>query len=264
MKTLLCGACALMSAAPFTLASAQSYPTKPIRMIAPYPPGGATDIVARLISQGLQRIWAASRRREQGRRQRADRSRLRREGHAGWIHAAARQLGRAGGQHQHVSKLTYNPMKDYAPITLAAQGPLVVVMSPTFRRTAAGVLSRGQSANGKVNAGLAGVGAMHHLVTEQMKLQSGVQLDQRSLQGQRTDDDRPSWPVRSISVSTTFPRRCRTSRQAIQGAGGNQRQAHAAPARRADASRGRSARHRSGRVAWRARTRRHAAGDHGS
>ena len=53
MKRLLLALAAFAALVPAAVLHAQTYPTKPIKMIAPYPPGGATDILARLISQGL-------------------------------------------------------------------------------------------------------------------------------------------------------------------------------------------------------------------
>ncbi len=176
MRYLTVAAIALAALLPIVPAAAQTYPNKPIRMIAPYPPGGATDIVARLVSQGL--------------------------GEALGVPVVVENKAGANGQIGHdlvakappdgytlllgnsaalavsismYDKLPYDPLKDYAPITLAAQGALVMSVNPSVpAKNVQEFLAWAKARNGKVSAGLAGVGAMHHLVTEQLKLQSKV------------------------------------------------------------------------------------------
>jgi len=158
------------------LAQAQSYPNKPIRMIAPYPPGGATDILARLIAQGLtealgQPVVVENKAGANGQ-----------IGHDFVAKAApdgyTLVLGNSAVLAVSVSmydKMPFDPIKDFAPITLAAQGPLVFEINSAIpASTLKEFLAYAKARKGKVNAGLAGVGAMHHLVTEMVKLQAGV------------------------------------------------------------------------------------------
>jgi tripartite-type tricarboxylate transporter receptor subunit TctC len=176
MKRMLVVLAALCALAPFAPAHAQPYPTKPIRMIAPYPPGGATDILARLISQGLTESLGVPVVVE---------NKAGANGQIGHEFVAKAPpdgytllLGNSAALAVSISmydKLTYDPIKDYAPITLAAQGALVMIVNPNVPASnLQEFLAWARSRDGKVSAGLAGVGAMHHLVTEQMRLQSGV------------------------------------------------------------------------------------------
>jgi len=177
MKRLILLTAAVLVAALATGAMAQSYPSKPIRMIAPYPPGGATDILARLIAQGLteslgQPVIVENKAGANGQ-----------IGHDFVAKAApdgyTLVLGNSAVLAVSVSmydKLPFDPLKDYAPITLAAQGPLVFEINAAIpANSMQEFLAWAKQRGGKVNAGLAGVGAMHHLVTEMVKLQAGVQ-----------------------------------------------------------------------------------------
>jgi len=177
MKRLIVFTAAVLFAALSTAALAQAYPSKPIRMIAPYPPGGATDILARLVAQGLteslgQPVIVENKAGANGQ-----------IGHDFVAKAApdgyTLVLGNSAVLAVSVSmydKLPFDPLKDFAPITLAAQGPLVFEINAAIPASnMQEFLAWAKQRGGKVNAGLAGVGAMHHLVTEMVKLQAGVQ-----------------------------------------------------------------------------------------
>jgi len=177
MKRLIVLTAAVLFAALSTAALAQAYPSKPIRMIAPYPPGGATDILARLVAQGLteslgQPVIVENKAGANGQ-----------IGHDFVAKAApdgyTLVLGNSAVLAVSVSmydKLPFDPLKDFAPITLAAQGPLVFEINAAIPASnMQEFLAWAKQRGGKVNAGLAGVGAMHHLVTEMVKLQAGVQ-----------------------------------------------------------------------------------------
>ena len=174
MSTIFAALCLLM---PLVSAQAQTYPSKPIRIVAPYPAGGTTDIVARFVAQGLTESLGVPVVVE---------NKAGANGQIGHDYVAKAApdgytllLGNSAALAVSVSmydKLPYDPLKDYAPITLAAQGALVMVVNPKVpANNVREFLAWAKAQNGKVSAGLAGVGAMHHLVTEQLKLQSGVQ-----------------------------------------------------------------------------------------
>src|SRR5688572_11573585 len=114
-------------------AQGQTYPSKPIRWIIPFPPGGGTDVISRTLAQKLTEAW--------GQQVIADN----RPGSGGTIGlAAAAKLPADGytivlGQLANLAiapalypKLPYDPVKDFTPVTLVLTSPLVLVAHPSL------------------------------------------------------------------------------------------------------------------------------------
>src|SRR5678815_3821220 len=112
-----------------TAASAQSWPQKPVRFIVPFPPGGATDISARLLGEKLTQIWGQQVVIEN------------RGGAGGGVGAAEAAKATPDGYtlffpsgsvvtaNQHIyAKLPYNPEQDFVAVTNAVSGPQVLVV----------------------------------------------------------------------------------------------------------------------------------------
>ena len=147
------------------LAHGQAYPSKPIRMIVPYPPGGGTDIFARLLAAKLSPALGQQVVIEQ------------RPGAGGVIGAdvAAKAvpngytllIGQASNLaiNQHLmSKLPYDPLKDFAPITLIATSPGLLVVHPSLPiRTVKDLVALARSKPGTINYASAGNGSPGHL-----------------------------------------------------------------------------------------------------
>src|SRR5882672_8335697 len=125
MKLIAMTAAVLLGSGAF----AQSWPQKPVRFIVPFPPGGATDISARLLGQKLSEIWGQTVVIEN------------RGGAAGGVGAteAARAApdgytlffpaGAVVTANQHVyAKLAYDPDKDFVPVTNVVSGPQVLAV----------------------------------------------------------------------------------------------------------------------------------------
>jgi len=152
-------------------AFSQSYPAKPIRLMVPFPPGGSTDIVARIVAQKLGAQLGQSVAIEN------------RGGAGGTLGTAVvakaapdGYLLTVGSTSTHVvapsvyQKLEYDPVKDFAPIGLMAVSPYLLVVNPGVQaRSLKELVALLQSQPGKMNYASAGVGSTTHLAMEMLK-----------------------------------------------------------------------------------------------
>ncbi len=162
---------AILMLAGFALASAvqaQAWPTKPVRFIVPFPPGGATDISARLIGQKLGDMWGQTVVIEN------------RGGAGGGVGAAEAARATPDGYtlffpsgsvvtaNQHIyAKMSYDPEKDFVPVTNVVSGPQVLVVPAASPFKSVKDLVDSARANpGKYTFGHAGIGSQTHLAAE--------------------------------------------------------------------------------------------------
>ena len=159
-------------------ASAQAYPVKPIRIVVPFPPGGATDILARDVAQKLTEAW--------GQQVIVDN----RPGAGGNIgselvaHSApdgyTLEMGTVGTHAINASlyaKMPYDHVKDFAPVILVAGVPNVLVVNNAVPANSVAELIAYAKANpGKLNFASSGNGTSIHLSGELFKVMAGVQM----------------------------------------------------------------------------------------
>lgn len=158
------------------LSQAQPFPSRPIKLIVPYPAGGNTDIVARMYSQKLtERLGQPVVIENRG-------------GAAGTIGVAAGAKSPNDGYTLVVGDLGslvigplskpdlgYDPMKDFAPVGLLATVSIVVTVHPNSPDKSIGdYLARARAQPGKLTYGSSGVGAPGHLAFEQLRSMTGV------------------------------------------------------------------------------------------
>jgi len=157
-------------------ALAASWPTKPIRLVIPYPPGGGTDIVARLLAEDLS--------------QRLNEPVIveNRAGAGGRIgtefvaHAAADGYTLLFGTGAEltiapatVAKMPYDPARDLEPITQIGRGPYILVASPRFPpNTLAQLIAYAKAHPGQVNYSSGGVFSAPHLLGLQFDQEVGI------------------------------------------------------------------------------------------
>jgi tripartite-type tricarboxylate transporter receptor subunit TctC len=158
-------------------AQTQAYPGKPIRWIVPFPPGGSTDLLARVVGQKLTESWGQQVIVEN------------RGGAGGTLGAAEAARAPADGYtllmgaiHHTIAtsvypKLPYDFQRDFAPITVVAIVPNVLVVNPAVPAKSTKELIAYAKANpGKLTYGSAGMGTAHHLIGEVFNLRAGTEI----------------------------------------------------------------------------------------
>ena len=179
MKSLLSAALvALPLALGATTAAAQTYPSKPIRWLVPYPAGGGSDFLARTIGQQLsthigQPVTIEN---KPGGNTAIAASDVARAAPDGYTVLSA-DNGTMVFNSALYSKLTYNPDKDLTPVTLMGRFPMILVVGPNSdARDAKDFIAKAKAAPGKLSYGSAGAGSPHHLAMELLKTQAGLHM----------------------------------------------------------------------------------------
>jgi len=159
------------------LAHAQDYPVKPIRMIVPYPPGGGTDVVARIVNEKLsqelgQSIVIDNKGGAGGSVGTEIASKAPPDGYTILLTLSSHTINP-----KLYPKLGYDVERDFIPISLAASIPQILVANPAVPANNMQELLAWMKANpGKVNYASVGVGSPAHIAGELLKLKSGVQM----------------------------------------------------------------------------------------
>jgi tripartite-type tricarboxylate transporter receptor subunit TctC len=157
-------------------AAAQSYPSKPIRLMVPFPPGGSTDIVARIVAQKLgtqlgQQLVIENRGGAGGTLGTAVVAKAPADGYTLVVGTTSTHVV-APAVYQ---KLDYDPVKDFAPISLMAVTPYLLVVNPSVpANTVKDLIALMKQQPGKMNYASAGVGSTTHLAMEMLKGASGT------------------------------------------------------------------------------------------
>jgi tripartite-type tricarboxylate transporter receptor subunit TctC len=161
-----------------TEATAQAYPTKPIRLIVPFPPGGTADILARLLGGKMaeslgQPIVVENR-----------------AGAAGAIAATAAAKSAADGYTLFMgttgtqtinpavnSKLTYDSLKDFAPVSNFAASPFLLVVHPSLpANTVPALVALAKDQPGKLHYASFGAGSSAHMTGEMFRTRAAIDI----------------------------------------------------------------------------------------
>ena len=157
--------------------SAADYPTRPVRMIVPFAPGGGTDIIGRLVAEQLGQAW--------GQTVVVD-NRGGGGGTIGTQHAAKANpdgytmvLWSLGISYAPAlySKLPFDPLKDVTPISLVATQPFVYVVIPSLGvNSMKDLIAMAKAKPGQVRYGSGGAGGSSHLGTELLRTMTGIDI----------------------------------------------------------------------------------------
>jgi len=164
--------------AAWSTASAQAYPARPIRFVIPYPPGGASDVTARTLGAKMAETW--------GQQVLVDN----RAGANGIIalELAAKappdgytilmaNLGPNAINPSVYTKLPYDPIKDFSPVTLTTLVPQLLVVHPSLpAKSVQELVALAKTRPTQLSFASAGIGASNHLSGELFRMMAGIKL----------------------------------------------------------------------------------------
>jgi tripartite-type tricarboxylate transporter receptor subunit TctC len=160
------------------IAAADDFPSKPIRLIVPFPPGGPNDIIARVVGKRMSEIInepvVIDNRGGQAGVLGTDMvAKANPDGYTiGIVSSSALSISPT------MEKIAYDPARDFAPITLVATVPeMLVVASNVPAKNMAELVALAKSQPGKLNFGSAGTGGITHLAGELFKLTAKIDIE---------------------------------------------------------------------------------------
>jgi len=178
MKTLFATLAALAVAVVPLTSAAQAYPTKPIRLIVAFPAGGSTDIIARLVAQRLgeklgQQVIVDNRGGAGGTIGTEIAARAAPDGHTLTMGTTSTHVIAPAAY----AKVSYDPVKDFSPITLVASTPYLLVLHPGVKaNNLKEFVALAKSQPGKMNFASAGTGSTTQLAMEMLKIAAGIDI----------------------------------------------------------------------------------------
>ncbi len=161
-----------------TAAQAQSYPEKTIRMVIPFPPGGGTDILGRLVAQKLTEAnkWTIVPDNKAGAGGTLGITEAARGKPDGYDMVMGQKDNLVVGPWLYKS-LPWNPVKDFAPVAHVAWSPVIIATSTSSKyKTLADVVAAAKAAPDTITYGSPGNGTTIHLAGDQFEKAAGIKL----------------------------------------------------------------------------------------
>jgi len=160
-----------------SVASEPAYPSKPIRMLVGFSPGGATDVMARIIGKKLSEAWSQQIVIDN------------RAGAGGLVAFEMTAKANPDGytllatspsfaiQPSIAAKLPFDPIRDFAPITQASSAPYLLVLHPGVEaRSVKELINLAKVNPGQLNYASGGIGSAQHLTAELFRLMAGINI----------------------------------------------------------------------------------------
>ncbi len=175
LRALMFSACARAACAP---AAAQQYPNQPIRVIVPFTPGGGTYFLSRTVAAKLSdsvkwNVVAENRPGAGGTIGITTAARAKPDGYE----LVMGQVDNLAVAPSLYTKLAYDPVKDFEPIGIVGEAPLVVVANKNGPyKSLKDLIAAATKAPGTINYGSPGAGTITHLAAELLQLQAGIKL----------------------------------------------------------------------------------------
>ena len=166
---------AALSTTPLVAQAQQKFPTKPIRFVVPFSPGGSTDSLARLVAQKMSENWGQAvvienRTGASGTIGTSIVAKATPDGHTLLVSSSAFAINAALQP-----RLPYDPLKDFAGVTRIGFSTSILVVTPTLGvKTLAQFIEYGRARPGKILFSSAGAGSSTHLNGEKFRLAAGI------------------------------------------------------------------------------------------
>jgi tripartite-type tricarboxylate transporter receptor subunit TctC len=154
------------------------YPTKPIRLVVPFTPGGSTDILARAVAQELTKAWgqAVIVDNVPGAGGAIGAEKVAKAAPDGYTLLMG-HIGTLAVNPSLYPNLPYDPIKSFAPVAWVARVPNVLVVHPSVKATnVKELVALAKASPGRMNYGSGGNGSAANLATEYFKLQTGTSI----------------------------------------------------------------------------------------
>ena len=167
----------LLGCVPMAVAAQGAYPTKPIRMIVPYPPGGPTDVLGRIVAQKLseslgQQVVVENRPGASGMIGSELVAKAAPDGYTLLTNASIHVINPSL-----YPKMNFDVLRDFAPVSLIAQVPLILVVNPALPvKSVSELIALGKAQPNRLNFASSGNAAAPHLAGESFKIATGMQM----------------------------------------------------------------------------------------